>query len=312
MVKVDLITGFLGAGKTTFLKEYARYFMDKGQKIGILENDYGAVNVDMLLLQELRGELCELEMVAGACDDDCHKRRFKTKLIAMGMSGYDRVIIEPSGLFDMDEFFDSLREEPLDRWYEIGNVIAIVDAKLNTDMNEATRYIFGAQIANSGCIIYSKLDTATSEELSNTKALVKCISDELDCYRKLDKIGIEKQLADFDIEDWKKIEKSGYQVSDYVKKMPISAAGFSTAYLLEPGITKDNAQSIVDALFKDEMCGNIIRVKGFYRLDEDSWAQLNATRGECTIKECEAGQDVLIAIGYDLDSKRIEEMVKKG
>ena len=55
MIKIDLITGFLGAGKTTFLKKYARYLMDQGQNICILENDYGAVNVDMMLLQDLRG-----------------------------------------------------------------------------------------------------------------------------------------------------------------------------------------------------------------------------------------------------------------
>ena len=46
MVKIDLITGFLGAGKTTFLKKYAEYLIAKGQNIGILENDFGAVNVD--------------------------------------------------------------------------------------------------------------------------------------------------------------------------------------------------------------------------------------------------------------------------
>ena len=63
MVKIDLITGFLGAGKTTFLKKYAEYLIAKGQNIGILENDFGAVNVDMMLLQDLMGDNCELEMV---------------------------------------------------------------------------------------------------------------------------------------------------------------------------------------------------------------------------------------------------------
>ena len=130
MVKVDLITGFLGSGKTTFIKKYAKYSIDSGKNIGILENDYGAVNVDMMLLQDLMGDQCELEMVSGGCDKDCHRRRFKTKLIAMGMCGYDRVIVEPSGIFDVDEFFDALREDPLDKWYEIGNVIAIADAGL--------------------------------------------------------------------------------------------------------------------------------------------------------------------------------------
>ena len=150
MIKVDLITGFLGSGKTTFLKKYARHFMDQGQKVGILENDYGAVNVDMLLLNKLRGDNCELEMVAGGCDADCHRRRFKTKLISMGMSGYNRVIIEPSGIFDVDEFFDALREDPLDRWYEIGNVITIVDGNLDDNLSDDSDFFLASQIANAG------------------------------------------------------------------------------------------------------------------------------------------------------------------
>ena len=56
MVKIDLITGFLGSGKTTFIRKYAQYLMDAGNNIGILENDYGAVNVDMMLLQDLMEE----------------------------------------------------------------------------------------------------------------------------------------------------------------------------------------------------------------------------------------------------------------
>ena len=130
MIRIDLITGFLGSGKTTFLHGYARYLMDSGLKIGIIENDFGAVNVDMMLLQDLEGEQCEREMVAGGADLDTYRRRFRTKLISMGMRGFDRVLIEPSGIFDAEEFFDALCEEPLNRWYEIGSVIAIVDALL--------------------------------------------------------------------------------------------------------------------------------------------------------------------------------------
>ena len=73
MIEVDLITGFLGAGKTTFLKQYVTYWKERGQRIGIIENDFGAVNVDMMLLQDLEGEQCGIEMVAGGCDADCHK-----------------------------------------------------------------------------------------------------------------------------------------------------------------------------------------------------------------------------------------------
>ena len=114
MTKIDLITGFLGSGKTTFLKRYAGWLLDQGQKIGIIENDFGAVNVDMLLLQDLEERGACTEMVVGG-DPDCYRRRFRTKLIALGMQGLDRVLIEPSGIYDADEFFDVLCDEPLSR-----------------------------------------------------------------------------------------------------------------------------------------------------------------------------------------------------
>ena len=56
MVKIDLITGFLGSGKTTFIRRYAQWLIKKGYNIGILENDFGAVNVDMMLLKDLEGD----------------------------------------------------------------------------------------------------------------------------------------------------------------------------------------------------------------------------------------------------------------
>ena len=57
MVKIDLITGFLGSGKTTFIKKYAKYLIDQGENIGILENDYGAVNVYDAVKRSGRREL---------------------------------------------------------------------------------------------------------------------------------------------------------------------------------------------------------------------------------------------------------------
>ena len=184
MVKIDLITGFLGSGKTTFIRKYAQYLMDAGNNIGILENDYGAVNVDMMLLQDLMGENCELEMISGGCDKDCHRRRFKTKLIAMGMCGYDRVIVEPSGIFDVDEFFDILHEEPLNRWYQIGNVIAIVDSKLERDLSEEADFILASEVADAGCIVMSKSQDASPEEIQGTIKHVNQALEKVHCSRR--------------------------------------------------------------------------------------------------------------------------------
>ena len=64
MVQVDLITGFLGAGKTTFLRRYVAYLTAQGHHVCILENDFGAVNVDAMLVQDLLGERCEIETIS--------------------------------------------------------------------------------------------------------------------------------------------------------------------------------------------------------------------------------------------------------
>ena len=113
MVQVDLITGFLGAGKTTFLRRYAAYLAGQGERVCILENDFGAVNVDAMLVQDLLELGCEIETISGGCDCDTHQRRMRTKLISMAMRGFTRVLVEPSGIFDVDEFFDVLRDDPL-------------------------------------------------------------------------------------------------------------------------------------------------------------------------------------------------------
>lgn len=194
MVTIDLITGFLGSGKTTFIKHYAKYLMDQGMNIGILENDFGAVNVDMLLLQELMGDKCELEMIAGGCDRETHRRRFRTKLIAMGMCGYDRVLVEPSGVYDVDEFFDVLWDEPLDRWYQIGNVITVVNAKLESELSDMSEYLLASEAAHAGAVVLSRAEEATKEEIKATVTHLNRALEKVRCDRRLDQEIIQKAV----------------------------------------------------------------------------------------------------------------------
>ena len=216
MIKIDLITGFLGSGKTTFLLKYARYLMQKGLKIGILEYDYGAVNIDMMLLSELRGTQCEVEMLAAACDSDCLQRRFKTKLIAMAMSGYDRIIVEPSGIFDMDMFFDSLREEPLENWYEIGSVITIVNANLVEKMTKEADYILASQASCAGCVVLSRTQLSTPKNIENTKKHIANAAEKIHC-KKLLTTYMENSWEDFTDKDYEYLMNSGYHIGDYMK-----------------------------------------------------------------------------------------------
>lgn len=307
MVKIDLITGFLGAGKTTFIRKYAEYLMDKGLSIGILENDYGAVNVDMMLLQDMSGDNCELEMVAGGCDYDCHRRRFKTKLISMGMCGYDRVIVEPSGIYDVDEFFDVLHEEPLDNWYEIGNVITIVDSKLDNDMSVHSDYMLACQLADAGSVILSRTKEADKSDIDNTIVHLNNALKNVRCSRVLDKEIICKDWDTFTEKDYEKILNSGYVMENYTKLFSQDDEGFQSVYYMNKKFTKDELQKIIKEVMDDKKCGNIFRVKGFMKISDNSWIQLNATHNEIRIEPIDKGQEVIIIIGEALDKQRLDK-----
>lgn len=310
MIKVDLITGFLGSGKTTFLKKYAKYFMEQGMRIGILENDYGAVNVDMLLLNELRGEKCELEMVAGGCDADCHRRRFKTKLISMGMSGYDRVIIEPSGIFDVDEFFDSLRDEPLDRWYEIGNVITIVDAKLDTSLSDDSQFFLASQIANAGIILLSRSQLASDEQIKDTISHLKVAAEKANLSKNIDDIIFTKDWNEITSSDFDMISNSGYSTHSYIKKLGTDDTDYKTVYFLELPIIKEGLKEKINTLMNGLSFGKIHRAKGFFK-ENDTWYQFNATKEDFELTEMPVGQEVFIVIGENLNEQLIKEQLTK-
>lgn len=307
MVKIDLITGFLGSGKTTFIKKYAGYLMEQGLQIGILENDFGAVNVDMMLLQDLEGDQCELEMISGGCDKETHRRRFRTKLISMGMCGYDRVLVEPSGIYDVDEFFDVLRDEPLDKWYEIGNVIAIVDARLENDMSQTADYLLASEAANAGCIILSRAEEAAPEEIEGTIRHLNRALKQVHCKRILDKEIMRRNGEELSEQDFHEILNCGYVPESYRKMDLESSEAFDSLYFMNVKITETELRKGIQRIMEDSSCGDIFRIKGFLKTEDDHWLQLNATHHEISMEPIEAGQEVLIVIGTNLVKDNIQK-----
>lgn len=309
MVQVDLITGFLGSGKTTFIKKYAKYLIDQGLHIAILENDFGAINVDMMVLEEELGDQCELEMVVGGGDLDCHRRRFKTKLISMGMRGFDRILVEPSGIYDVDEFFDVLHEEPLDKWYEIGNVIALVNSKLENNLSKQSDYLLGCQVADAGKIILSRSSEATEEEINNTITHLNNTMSLIKCKRRFNKEDC-LDLETLNNDDFNSILHSGYELEGFIKMFFKKEEAFSTMFFMNQAITKEKLIHATQSIFNDSECGKVFRIKGFIP-ENDQWMELNATKDQITTEIIAKGQEIIIVIGESLNKEKIEEYIKK-
>lgn len=306
MISIDLITGFLGSGKTTFIKKYAKYLIDQEKNIGILENDFGAVNVDAMLLQDILGENCTLEMVAGGCDADCHRRRFKTKLIAMGMCGYDRVLVEPSGIFDMDEFFDVLHEDPLDRWYEIGSVITVIDARTDTTLSESSRFLLASQAAQAGTILYSHVQETQDCVLSTTKQYVADLMESLRCSAPSGQFILQKDWDKLLPADFENIMHSGYHSADYRKMWLDEKKTYDSLYFMNMEFTESFLRESCTQILKDPACGKVFRIKGFQKLPDNTWIAVNATHQNTEIHPVPNGQAILIVIGEGLHPEAIE------
>jgi G3E family GTPase len=310
MTRIDLITGILGSGKTTFLLRYGKWLLDQGERIAVIVNDFGAVNVDLLLLQQLACDRCEIVTICGCGDPNAHKRRYKTQLIALGMQQFDRVLIEPSGIFDMDEFFDTLYESPLDRWFTIGSVLTIVDAQMEDDLGDQMEFLLGSEAAFAGKLILSKLGCLPENERADCTGRVLLHIDRALEYIRCDRRFSEKDLfvRDWEAltdEDLRMLSNAGYRGASYVKLFNAQTIRSSVHYFMHLRFPEDRIAETVEAVIADPACGHVYRIKGSLPADDGGWRKLNATREQTELSPVPNGQAVLIVIGDHLDLEHI-------
>ena len=311
MRPVDLITGFLGSGKTTFITAYGKYLIRQGIRPGFIENDYGAVNVDMLLLENAFGSDADTEMII-AEDPECHRRRFTAKLITYGMTGVGHVVVEPSGIYDADEFFDVLHDDPLERWFQPGSVLAIVDARLSAPLSKETRYLLVSQIADAGAVILSRTQDASDEEIRGTVDCLNRVCDEFQCGRhfELGKDVVAKDWRTFTDDDFEAFRRAGCRMTEHLRLQTAKDNDFSSVYCMNLTLLPSDLAPLASSLFSDPLCGTVLRIKGFTKGTDGSWTELNATPREIRTSPSAAGQQVLIIIGESLDRTRIESHLR--
>ena len=237
-------------------------------------------------------------------------QRPTTRRIVGMVVGFDRVLVEPSGIFDVDEFFDVLRDDPLDRWYTIGNVIAIVDALLPETLSPQADYILASETANAGLVLLSRSQLATDAQCSAAKAHLARALAACKCSRTLK----EKEIW---VKDWNtltdaemaQIAACGHRQASCEKLHFDEHKAFSSAYFLEIGLDRETLSRNIPKLFTAPACGRVLRVKGFVPKD-GKWYELNATAEGLTASPIPQGQEVLIVIGEGLQKEAIEALLR--
>lgn len=173
MTELYLITGFLGAGKTTFLKERLN---QTHSKVGVLMNEFGKVSIDGMTIQN--DSISLLELTNGSIFCSCLKENFIQGLIQLLSCGLEELYIEASGLSDPSDMGKvlSIVDKSVDpNTYLFKGTICLVDGVyLKKELK--TMVSVERQIKHSQHILINKIDLISAEELTELTMLIRSIN----------------------------------------------------------------------------------------------------------------------------------------
>ena len=167
MTKIDIFSGFLGAGKTTLIKKLIKEGY-KGEKLVLIENEFGEIAIDGGFLKDAGIEITEMNSGCICCTlvGDF------TKALKQVIEQYnpDRVIIEPSGVGKLSDVAKAVEKV---EGVEIGAKVTLVDAgKCRMYMRNFGEF-FNDQVRNADIIVMSRTDVASESKIMTAAELLK-------------------------------------------------------------------------------------------------------------------------------------------
>ena len=170
MTKVDIISGFLGAGKTTFIKELVNRVY-AGEKLVLIENEFGEIGIDGGFLKDAGIEITEMNSGCICCTlvGDF------SKALQQVLDQYhpDRVIIEPSGVGKLSDIVKAIEDVKKDADIEIDGRITVVDGKKAKMYLKNFGEFFEDQVQHASTIVVSRTQLMTDEKLEDCINLLR-------------------------------------------------------------------------------------------------------------------------------------------
>ncbi len=302
MTKVDIISGFLGAGKTTLIKQLLKD-ISKNEKIVIIENEIGEENIDA---QDLRDLEASIKEITSGCICCSLSTNLITILNTIGDEGsVDRIILEPTGLATLSDLLETITHIN-NKAIELNLIITVLDV-LELELfagNFGT--FFSDQIRNCLIVLLSKIDKSSKSNIefakyyvSNLNPIAPIIESE---GSKINITYLESLIQNKNV----KREDTGH-----IHQNKHSFDGFDNITIKPKDFySKDDITSILDEI-QLKTYGDIIRVKGFLSLDEKSSMKIDYVLGQIYITErTSPSESVLVIIGKKLKLNELRNKIK--
>ena len=162
MTKIDIISGFLGAGKTTLIKKLIAEAY-QGEKLVLIENEFGEIGIDGGFLKDAGIEITEMNSGCICCSLVGDFGTALKKVIAEYTP--DRVIIEPSGVGKLSDVIKAVQDVAKEIEVELNSFVAVVDAAKAKMYMKNFGEFFNNQIENASTIILSRTQNVKQDKL---------------------------------------------------------------------------------------------------------------------------------------------------
>ena len=344
MTKIDIISGFLGAGKTTFIKKMIEEVFS-GQKIVLIENEFGEVGIDGGFLKDAGIEITEMNSGCICCSLVGDFGKNLNEVIEKFHP--DRILIEPSGVGKLSDVMKSVIDVEKTHDVTLNGLITVVNAIKASKQMKAFGEFFNNQIEYATTIILSRSQNASPEQLElcvkqmqelNAKAAIittpweqisgEAILKVIEGQDSLEMKLLAEEQAKHDHHEHEHEHEHDHDHEHHHEhhydENGVCSCGHHhdheghhhaddvfTSWGKETPhkYTKAEIENILKTFVDTEDYGNILRAKGMVENAEGGWIYFDMVPGEYELREGEPDYTGrLCVIGCDLKEEEIEKL----
>lgn len=320
MTKVDIISGFLGAGKTTFIKLLIENVF-AGEKLVLIENEFGEIGIDGGFLKDAGIEITEMNSGCICCTLVGDFSRALQKVIEEYHP--DRVLIEPSGVGKLSDVARAVERVKKEAEIEIDGRITIVDGKKAKIYLENFGEFYRDQVAYADTIVMSRTQLMEAHKIEECVKVLREENKEAAIistpWDKLSREAIEHALSsDSQLEGIFEEEECPvcghhhhgeechhghhHHHEHHHADEVFTSWGQETAHKY----TEEELDFLLKALSETEGYGTILRAKGIIEMENGTWKQFDLVPQEYEVRESTADYaGRLCIIGTDLNEEEL-------
>lgn len=338
MVKIDIISGFLGAGKTTLIKKLLKDGF-QGEQVVLIENEFGEIGIDGGFLKEAGIQIREMNSGCICCslvgDFGTSLKEVVTKYDP------DRILIEPSGVGKLSDVIKAVQGVQDEVDIKLNSYTTVVDAKKCKMYMKNFGEFFDNQIQYAGAIIMSRTDIASEKKVQESLELLRSLNkdaaiittpiENLDGKKLVEvmehPVSLEQEMIEEEHEhhhhhdgecgcghDHEEHEHHhhhdgecgcGHDHHHHHADEVFTSWGRETI----KKYTREGLEKILEALSESDKYGIILRAKGMLPAEDGTWIYFDMVPEETEIREgAPEYTGRLCVIGSKLDEHALEEL----